>query len=255
MDTTKELATTRGRGKRTEDFVETPTAELVLSALGYAKAHGDVAIIYGGPGLGKTSAIERFASAYDDVWVTTVTPACATVAPMLGAVAAAVGLGDLTVTATISAHALERKIAERIRGVRGLLIVDEAQHLKEASIEELRSIHDAAGCGMAFVGNEAVFARFHGTGRDAAYAQIYSRVGMRLHLERPTTRDLRALLKSRWSVDDAEIVKLLEPVVSRPGALRLVVKVMRMAAARGGAVTASRVADAIAHLGASEAAR
>ena len=49
---------------------------------------------------------------------------------------------------------MSRAIASRIRDTEGLLIVDEAQNLGHAPLEELRALHDETECGLALLGND-----------------------------------------------------------------------------------------------------
>ena len=81
-------------------------------------------------------------------------------------------------------------IVQRLQGTKGLLILDEAQHLMLPALESLRSIHDATACGLVLMGNEAVYSRLSGR-RSAEFAHLFSRVGMVLKLENPLPRTLR----------------------------------------------------------------
>lgn len=233
---------------RAEPFAETGTAEQILSALSYAQAWGDMAAIYGGPGIGKTRSIEHYRDKYERVWVATMSPASAAVVPALEEVAEAIGIQD----ATGGARRISRAIAGRVRANGGgLIVIDEAQHLSMAAIEELRSIHDASRklVGLALVGNELSYARLTGGNRSLQYAQIFSRVGLKLHIKKPTIGDVRVLARQS-ALKSEEAIELLERVAQRPGALRSVSKVLRLASAGGGAPTLERVKRAILHLGA-----
>lgn len=229
-------------------FLATPTSERILSALAYAKANGDMVAVYGAPGVGKTRSILRFRATYSNVWHATVTPASATVVPALEEVCEAVGLRDLSG----GARRLSRAIQARVRDVGGLIVIDEAQHLATTAVEELRAIHDATGVGLALVGNETSYARLTGGARAAQYAQIYSRLGMRLYVPPPGQRDV-ALFCETWHVKDKRAVEILERVAQRPGGLRSVTKVLRLAsAASTQAPTFERIKAAATHLGVEE---
>jgi DNA transposition AAA+ family ATPase len=174
------------------------------------------------------------------------TPATAAIVPALEEIAEAVGIRHTSG----GARAISRAICDRVDGLDGLIVIDEAQHLKTASIEQIRSMHDATGVGVALVGNESVYARITGGGRTAAFAQISSRIGMRVYLNKPELEDVRRLAKARWNVTDAAVVDVLERVSSQPGGLRLVTKVMRSVTAnKRKEVTADRVRAAADNLG------
>jgi hypothetical protein len=123
---------------------------------------------------------------------------------------------------------LSRRIRDRIRNTGGLLIFDEAQHLLERSIEEIRSWHDDTGVGVAFFGNETVLARIEGGHRRAAFAQLYSRIGMRLIQNLPLADDARALADA-WEVHDDKQVEFLVKKSQQPGGLRTVTMMLELA--------------------------
>lgn len=228
-----------------EAFVETPTSEKIASALGYAHAYGDMVCIYGGAGVGKTRTVEHFRVTYRNVFVAAMTPASSGLVSALEVVAEAVGAPEVGG----GARRLSRSIRAQLGAAKALVIIDEAQHLSLAAIEELRSIHDATGCGLALVGNETVYTRLTGGSRAAHFAQIFSRIGLRLFIAGPQAGDVRALASS-WGVKNADVVELLEQVATRPGALRGVHKAIRAASRSRREVTVEAIQKALALLGA-----
>lgn len=205
-------------------YVSTPSAERVIAALGYAQMAGDIAVVYGGAGLGKTTAIRRYAGAALNCWVATMTPASASVVTALEEIAEAVGAS----AASGGAAKLHRGIARKVAGTGGLLVIDEAQHLSVAALDQIRSIHDATGIGIALVGNEAVYARMTGGNRAAYLDRLYSRIGKRVRLTQSTQGDVEALLRA-WSIDEAECRGQLVEIARKPGGLRGLTKVLRLA--------------------------
>ena len=79
------------------------------------------------------------------------------------------------------------------------------------------------------MGNETVYTRIEGVGRTPQFAQLFSRVGMRLGRRAPVKRDVEMLLDA-WGIDGAEERRLLSAVSRKPGALRGMTKTLRMAA-------------------------
>lgn len=241
-----------GRSRGLEPFVETYSAERILSGLAYAQAFGDLVAIYGGPGVGKTRSIQHYQSLYPNVWVVTLSPSCSGVVPALEEICDAVGLSDVSG----GARRLARAIRSRVLGAEGLLILDEAQHLSQGAIEEIRSLHDwcraeseEQAVGVALVGNETVYSRLTGPQRAAAFAQLYSRIGMRIYLARPTPGDVRALAR-QYQVTDKKCLALLERVADRPGALRGCVKALRLARrSSGGQIDLETLQTAVQSLG------
>lgn len=231
-------------------YVDTPTGTRVIASLRYAQLAGDMAVIYGGAGLGKTAAIGRYAQIAPNVWHATMTRASANVVTSLEVVVDALGLG-----AQGGANRLYGAICKRVAGTGGLLVIDEAQHLTEAALDQLRAIHDATGIGIALVGNEQVYARMTGGNRAAYLDRLFSRIGKKVRLLRPTPDDVASLLDG-WRVREARARSLLADIAGKPGALRGMTKVLRLAgmyaAADSRALALDDVRNAWKELGGSE---
>ncbi len=230
-------------------WVETKQAKRIFGALRYAQLAADIVVIYGPAGVSKTETCRHYAKVSSNTFVVTMSPAQAGLTAALNAVYDAVGLKE----ARLTAAAMSRMICQRLRGSGGLLIIDEAQHLGHLALDQIRSIHDATGIGVALVGNEQVFTVMSGGQRAAYLDRLHSRVGKWLPLKGPAEADVDAVLKA-WRIDDAECRKQIRDVAQRPGALRVLTKVLRLAsasaAAAGRHLCCDDVASAIKELGA-----
>lgn len=196
------------------EWFDTPTSNRVNALLNWAQ-RGRITVLAMGPGTGKTKAARHYRDLMANVWLTTMAPSTAGVNNMQIETLAA--MGDREARGT--PQALSTRIKARVKGTGGLLIFDEAQHLSEKSIEEIRSWHDATGIGVALLGNEQVIARLEGGSRRAAFAQLYSRVGMRHIQALPLTSDAR-VLATAWGVTDPQQMGFIETISQRPGGLR-----------------------------------
>jgi DNA transposition AAA+ family ATPase len=211
------------------DFVTTPTAARILGTLAYAQMAGDITVIYGGAGLGKTTACEYYGTSSPNVWIVTMDPSTSGVVTCLQEICEALSLDT-----SGGARAMMKRILKRVKGTNGLLLIDEAQHLSVAALDQIRSIHDATGVGIALVGNDGVFARMAG-GRNALQLdRLYSRVGKRIRLTKSTAEDVLAIVQA-WGIVDATCHSYLIKVASGPGALRVLNKTLRLAAMNAGA--------------------
>ncbi len=205
------------------EWVETSSARAVLGALGFAQMAEAVCVVYGGAGVGKTTTINHYRKQSPNVWVVTATPACASTGALLKRVAQALGMRT---TGTVDA--LESSIVERVRESQGLLVIDEAQHLTHRALDSVRSIHDAAGVGLALVGNEVVYAQLTGGNRAVGFAQLFSRVAKRVRLARAKQEDVLAILDA-WGIRHKEARQYCLTMGRRPGALRGLSQTLRLA--------------------------
>lgn len=205
-------------------YVPTPISVKIIGALSYAQIAGDIACIYGGAGLGKTQSIEQYARVSLNVWHVTMKPSTSSVVPALEEICAVLQIAEQG-----GAAKLARAIVRRMRATGGLLVIDEAQHLSVAALDEIRSIHDAIGIGIAFVGNEKLYASMTGGNRAANLDRLHSRIGKRLSLTKATENDVVALIKA-WGINDSRCRNTLLDIARKPGALRTLTKTLRLAA-------------------------
>jgi DNA transposition AAA+ family ATPase len=204
-------------------YIETPTSRRIYSLLAWAQ-RGRMTMIAMGPGTGKSITCRHYADCMSNVWMATMAPSTAGVNTMQVELLAVMGERD----AKGSPQALTRRIRERIVGSRGLILIDEAQHLSEKAVEEIRSWHDATGIGIALVGNESVVARVEGGSRRAAYAQLFSRIGMRHTQNLPLAQDARELAAA-WGIEDEKLVAFVAQKSQMPGGLRGVTMMLELA--------------------------
>lgn len=210
------------RVPRAPEYVATPSAAAFTDVLRYAQIMPDISVICGGAGIGKTTAARRYAAENPHVHIVTVHPSASSVYPFLGLVSESLGIEEKVQTRYFGA--IGRKLQDR----QALLIVDEAQHLGASSLEQLRSLHDIHGVGIALLGNETVYARLEGGKREASFAQLFSRVGFKATQKSPRAEDICALLKA-WEVTDSNELKYLKAIASKPGALRVLTKTLQLA--------------------------
>lgn len=204
-------------------FVNTPTSARILGTLAYAQMAGDIAIAYGNAGVGKSTTVMHYRDSSPNVWVVTMRPSTSGVVTALQAICDALGLDDGG-----GASAMAKRIYKRVRDTHGLLVIDESQHLSVAALDEIRSIHDATGIGMALVGNDGVFARMAGGRNSQQLDRLYSRIGKRLRLQQNSEADIVQMIKA-WGILDAKCHPTLIAIARGPGALRTLTKTLRLA--------------------------
>lgn len=216
------------------EWVDTPTGTQIRQALTYAQSAPTIAMVYGGAGLGKTHTarryctenIGRFESSRATVHLVTAHPGMSTVASALYAIGEAVGC---TAGHAYRNDALTRQILQALRAG-DLLIVDEAQHLDIKALDQIRHFHDVGGIGVAYLGNDEIYTRINGRGKQAAFlGPLASRVGMRLSVPRPREGDVIAILKA-WNVHGEKENEYAQSLGMSSIGLRGLTQVLRQAA-------------------------
>ncbi|HBT44341.1 MAG TPA: DNA transposition protein, partial [Rhodospirillaceae bacterium] len=149
-------------------------------------------------------------------------PSAGTVYPMLAAIAQEANVQEKVMTK------LFREIGNKLGDRNVLLIVDEAQHLDTKALEQLRSLHDQFGIGLAVMGNATVLGRILGGGKGDDFAQLFSRVGFKVSQKGPKGDDACRLLAA-WDITDKEQLKFLKAIAQKPGALRVMNKTLQLA--------------------------
>lgn len=204
-------------------FIETETARKLISILTWAQ-RGRLNVAAMGPGTSKTITAEHYRDCNPNVWLVTLTPSLSGINTMQIAVMQAMGQRDARGTP----QALSQRIMDVMRNSRGLLIIDEAQHVSEKAVEEIRSWHDNTGCGIAFLGNDGILNRFEGGSRRANFAQLYSRISYRHIQALPTAGDVRALVEA-WGIYDKAMGDYLTREGRKAGGMRNVTRILELA--------------------------
>lgn len=205
-------------------FVATPTAQEVWIRLQLTQTMAGLCVIVGGPGIGKTVTLEKYAHDVPNVHLVTMDPSTSGVGTCLREIVDELRLPEK------SGSGLVRAIGEFLRNKGALLMIDEAQHLSVAALETLRSVRDKYKVGLVLAGNETVYARMEGDRSKHNLAQMFSRVGMKMPVVRhkPQTGDVDALLAA-WGIEGAAEVRFCRAIAAKPGALRGMTMTLLMA--------------------------
>ena len=164
-------------------YAETAAATVIDETLAYAHSSKDIVLIHGPSGRGKTRAAEHYRATHSSVFYMPATRAMVTMVGLLSCLGEAIG----AYPASVSAINWERAIIDRLRERNPLVIIDEAHHLRDALLDELRCIRDIAGCGLALIGNDAVLMCLR------RCPQILGRTGIRLNLSHLAAEDVAAI--------------------------------------------------------------
>ena len=206
-------------------FFETESSRQLVHLLNWAQ-RGRIVVAAMGPGNSKTMTARQFAACYPNVFLATMSASTADMTGMQQEVLAALGMPDAVGTARKLSH----QVRDRVRDMKNpLIIVDEAQHLSAKAIEEARSWHDNTGVGLALFGNIGVLSRLEGTNRGSAFAQLYSRVSLKIVRAQPLQADADALAEA-WGVHGDKEIGQIRRVAAQPGGLRGATMMLELAA-------------------------
>lgn len=186
----------------------------------YAESFGDISLVYGEAGLGKTFALRRYAEENGSIYIElrdcdrSTKGVCERVLEVIGKPSRG---NDRQLVSTII-----RYLKERPR----LIIIDEAQHLLLKAVENLRAINDATETGLVLCGNPTVYDQMHGKGQ-AHFAQLYSRIGIKRSIAIPGMDDIKAIFAPYGL--DADCIRYLHQLGAQWGGIRNCIKVFSIA--------------------------
>ena len=183
LQTRREGAAHSLAGTGLDRLAVTGASAEIADALSHAQASGNIVLVHGPSGRGKTRTAVHYRAARTGVACLSATGAMVTMPGLLGCVLEAV----CEYRERGSALEAERAIVESLRGRGALLMIDEAHYLRACLLDELRCIRDHAGRGLALIGNDGVRMTLERRPR------ILGRTGMRVDLRHLAERDVAAI--------------------------------------------------------------
>lgn len=223
---------------------ETRTLLRIHDALRQCHAERALGVVYGPSGVGKTFALRDYCARTEGAVLLEAAPDW-TPRVLFGTLADALGQPPAR---RDSAHDLFDVCARRLRGSARLVVVDEAEHLPYRGLELLRRLHDLSGCGLVLAGMPRLKQNLQG--RQADYAQLYTRVAVAVHATPPDEPEVALLVRGALpEAPDAAVaaVALAARVADEPCTRlieRLVGQAARIAALNGVPVSEATIASA-----------
>ena len=154
-------------------FVETKTTRRIAEVMRDAHEAGEIAVIYGQAGLGKTQAVKNYCEKHGAILIEANPSFTALV--LMKKLAASV---KLPISGTL--NDLFEETAYRLGGSERLIVVDEAENLPLRALEIIRRLHDETGCGLVLSGMPRLVANLRG--KHGELVQLHSRVAGALNL-------------------------------------------------------------------------
>ena len=171
-----------------QDFVRTSTADQAVAmcqAVLNARPHCRIGQITGQPGTGKSALTEwlagEMAAIRIEVW-TRISDR-----DLLRLIVEAASAKGISLDPTGTGNTLFKRLITVLEG--RLIIVDEANHLKWAQLEILRSLSDLGKCGLIIVGTDILSRTITSAGVSTYLAQLRQRIGAKRIVTGPVGTD------------------------------------------------------------------
>ena len=205
-------------------FCRTPAAEDMVQVIDTTIALRVIGTIITPPGGGKTTTLRHYTAITPGARYCVMNAAQAsTMAGMLGQVCEAIDAPPVN-----GAYYRHQEICRALDLYQvNVLLIDEAQHLNDRCLDELRCIHDQTRVSLILAGNESLRSRFNTT-RTASFAQLTSRIGPRLELKATAAADIDALA-SHYGITDQDARLWLKQRCTGHGGLRTMARLVKIA--------------------------
>lgn len=195
-------------------FVATATTTKMMGFLGLAAMMGQLGIVYGGAGTGKTTVLKQYAER---------NPKALLIEPDTG-FTTKVLLQEICRVLDLSGKGNIHDLTERVvaalqedgpcegflNGRNRILLIDEAEQLPTRALETLRRIHDKTGAAVALVGMPKLLRNLKGP--NAEFKQLFSRVSVKMELgeELPQADLLKIAGETLGCGDDKILQKIIK---------------------------------------------
>lgn len=171
-----------------QEFVRTELADHALAMCGAvmaARDHCRIGQITGHPGTGKTALTHWLANECDAIRIEVWTRISDK--DMMRLIVDAANRKGLAVDPLGTGNTLFKRLVQVLDG--RMIIVDEANHLKWAQLEILRSLSDIGRCGLVIVGTDILSQRLAQASTSTYLAQLRQRIGAKRVVMGPFATD------------------------------------------------------------------
>lgn len=213
-----------------ESYKPTSISEDVYQHIRFAQINRALVVLHGDAGAGKTKAAVQY---YRD------NPQSTIYIRLHPSMAGLSGVGELLCEAldlpvVSSSKQMWRSIRERLRGTNKVVIVDEAQLLKRAPLDELRILPDedeisgVAGNGVVLIGNSELYERVK---KGKVTSQAYTRIVLQhdYSTSKLTMEDVKLLFPMFSGEDKREELRLIASICRSHHSIRTAKNIVKNA--------------------------
>lgn len=219
----------QGSGLTKPAYFKMEATKSVFTSLQLAQSIPAISMMYGGPGIGKTEAAQQYKKNSSHVWIITVSRSGGTFTAVLRQLRDLLKIKKRRCTTA----ELSVDIKKTLQGKKGLIIIDEAQYLSGAALQELRIICEGIA-GIALIGNGEIRDRMTSLRTRDEMEPVWSRMIRAVDMDELPEADVVAYIRA-WGFTDADCIALLtEYGLKANGALRTVDFIIQMAASFAG---------------------
>ena len=186
LDKQKEAGEETGKFKKDFDFVETEVYKDVLRSVNLAEYRGEIRVIVGQSGVGKTVSLEHIKEDRESSMILVKCYPAIRKNRFLKKLCQSAGIDGVG-----TYDDMFEELCERLNDTGRIIAIDEAEHLTIDSIDAVRRINDFTGCGVVFVGLPKFYNAL--SRRQHDYAYVYNRTAMPMKLKKNKAADLASM--------------------------------------------------------------
>jgi len=181
-------------------FTMTSVAESIFKAARICHIDGEIGVVYGMAGIGKTCAVKEYAARNQDVILIEADNGYTTKDLFSELIRKCGGYSGNSI------NEMKSGVIDRLKDSGRLIIVDEAENLPFKAIDLLRRVYDKAGVGVLFVGINRLYESL--IQKRVVYSYVLSRIGVAVCLNPVTREDIEKMINSSIP-EGTELLKLL----------------------------------------------